>query len=328
MLKTEFDIIIYDNVGMPFIGSTIRHQSLGGSEFELILIAEKLAQFGKKVLIINTFDFPAYEYGVYYYPTYLLKEHEFKCTNFIINRYSKPFNDNIKFENIFIFLQDIYSSEYSSYFEHILNFYPKTKFITVSKWLQSLLPKSYDSTFIHNMIPDWVYNFQTKRIPNKYIYCSASFKGLQETIELWVNLKKNPLLKKAELYVCNPGYDQVDEKLLKTHKINFLGNLPFHNLIEEMASSMGLFYVNKIPETFCIVAALANALKINTHILCLSDFGALTEILPNNPCITQNTEQFVTNFIKFYNKNEICAPLQNYSSEVIFNDWKKLLRYN
>lgn len=328
MFETHFDVVFYDNIGMPFIGSTPRNEALGGSELELVLLAEKLAQYGKKVLIINNFDFPAYEYNVYYYPISLLKEHKIHCKNFIINRYSKPFNDHVIFENLFIYLQDIYVPEHAQWFDYIHQNYPKAIFITVSKWLQTLLPSSFKSVCIYNMIPDWVYNFQTNRIPNKYIYCSAAFKGLNETIELWMQLKKNPLLKKAELYVCNPGYDKVDEKFLKENKINFLGNLPFHLLIQEIASSMGLFYVNRIPETFCIIAALAQALKTNTHILCLNSFGALPEVLFGNPFITNNSEHFVKNFIQNYNKPNQVPSTQIFSTDLIFENWKKLFKYD
>lgn len=327
-LNLIYDIIIYDNIGMPFQGSTPLNGALGGSEFELILLAESLAKIGKKVLVLNNNEFPAFENDVLYYPGYFLKEKEFTCQKLIINRYSKLINDNIKFQNLYVFLQDFYGPEHIAYFEFLQKQYSTTKFITVSDTLKNTLPETLNIQTIHNMLPDWVYDVPLKKNPNKFIYASASFKGLLETVEMWKDFKRHPIFKKAELHVCNPGYDSVDQELLKKNKINFLGNLPFAQVVNEIASSDSLFYVNNIPETFCFVAAIANAVKTKNNILCLRGFGALKEVLPLDKRITDNPQFFVSNIVNRYNILDLKENVCNYKMSYIFNKWKQVFKYD
>lgn len=324
----KFDVIIYDNIGMPFQGTTPVHTSLGGSEFELILLAESLAKINKKVLVLNNNEFPSFENGVMYYPNYFLKEKKFTCKNFLINRYSQLTNNNINFENIFIFLQDFYGPEHINYFKFIKHQYPLVQFIAVSNFLKNTLPQELNIQVIHNMIPDWVYEINIKKNVNKFIYASAAFKGLNETIELWKILKKQYAFKKADLYVCNPGYDQVDQNLLNKNNVHFLGNLSFNKVVEEIASSNSLLYVNKAPETFCIVAAIANAVKTKINVLSLNNLGALPEVLPTNKFLTQDTQVIVSNLLNHYNSLDPQENLYNYKTSFIFNKWKKLFNYD
>ena len=331
MLNDKFDVIIFDNIGMPFTGTTPCFTSLGGSELELILLAESLAKIQKKVLVLCNTQFPAYENGVYYYSVFSIGEKKIKCDNLLINRYSRLNSDNIEFKNLFFFLQDIYNQEHIAYFLYIQSVYKNTIFITVSNWLKKQLPSELNTNTIHNMLPDWLESFKTSSNPYKFIYCSAAFKGLLETIELWKVIKSNSKYKKAELFVCNPGYDQVNIQLLKENKIQFLGNLNFYELTKEIAGSAGLFYANKVPETFCIVAAMAQTLGTRPHILCLNGQGALPEILTNTEMITNDVKQFMQNFDRYYNNtfyDEKKIGNSIYSSRMIFMEWKRLFKYD
>jgi len=326
MLDFVFDVIIFDNIGMPFTGSTPRLQALGGSELGVILVAESLARMNKKVLVLNNCKNPAFEYGVSYYPLSVLNYKKINCINLILNRTSELKNENLIFQNLFVYLQDIYTQEYINYFENIQRTYKDTVFITVSDWLLNNLPNTLNKKYIHNMIPDWVYNVEKKKNYNRYIYCSAAFKGLKETIDFWNIIKKQNKFKKIELVVCNPGYDIVDQILLKNNKINFLGTLKFSDMVYEMANCAGLFYVNTYPETFCNIAAIANALKIHTHILCLNDYGALRETLGKNNLVRKNIDDFLINFYQNL-ETETNIPQINYRQSYVFDKWKEVLKY-
>lgn len=326
MLNEIFDVVFFDNVGTTFTSSTPCFVGVGGSELQIILLAEYFTQKGKKVLVLNNNSFPCKENNVLYYPNEAIKHKKIKCKNLIINRCSKIETNNIDFSSLFFLLQDIYNQEHVAYFQRIQSQYPKVIFVTVSKWLKSILPQNLNIVAIHNSIPDWIYDFKPKyKNNNKFIYCSAAFKGLEETIEVWKKIKQNNQCKKIELVVSNPGYDLVDVSLLEKNKIKFLGNLSLFDLVEEIASSAGLFYINKIPETFCIVAALANALKTRTHILCINNFGALPEILNNNQLITNNYNKFTEDFLKYYISNKYDCLDVFYRSDEICVNWEKIL---
>ncbi len=47
------DIILYDNVGIPYNGNTKDEQGMGGSEFQAILLLEEFSKNNKKVICLN-----------------------------------------------------------------------------------------------------------------------------------------------------------------------------------------------------------------------------------------------------------------------------------
>lgn len=91
-------------------------------------------------------------------------------------------------------------------------------------------------------------------------------------------------------------------------------------MIEEIASSQALFYVNDMPETFCIVAALCEALGTKMHILTLRGDGALKEVL-NTDCVYNDYMEFIKNAKKM---KKLSAP-RDYRISTIFKQWEKLL---
>lgn len=342
----DFDVVIYDSVGVPFIGITPRHHALGGSELQIILVSESLAKLGKKVLVLNKTPHPAYQFGVFYYPIDILRYKKIKCKNLIINRYSVlnysmkenqaslPQNfslgfdfPKISFDNIFFFLQDFYDMNWIKYFEYIQSLHLNAKFITVSNVLNKSLPKTLNKKTIPNMIPDWVYEYKQIKNENKFVYCSAAIKGLTQTIQLWNEIKLNNIFKNVTLQIANPGYDSIDLSIKDNKNIEIIGNLSFENLVDTIAKSAGIFYVNIFPETFCIVAALANALKVKLHILCLNGTGALKETIKNSHFITEDKKIFMHDFTENY-KFSIVDPVQNYKSSYLINEWKELLQYD
>jgi len=314
----DFDVILVDTIGMPFIGSTAIYNGMGGSEFEQILLLEELVKNGKSVMSINNTPVAAFEKGVHYYPKDVLKFQNFKCKTLIVER-TTPVPTNIEFEKLLIWATDMPNDTYSVHGPWFNN--PKATLVSVSDWHGSLFANIQNKKTIYNMIPDSVYDMKVAKNFNKFIYTSAGIKGLNETVEFFKEIKKNYFFKKTELLVLNPGYDKVDVELLKKNKINFGGTLPFGNVLMETANSGVLFYVNKMPETFGISVVLAEILGCAPFVLCLNGFGALKEV-SNSPYITNNVDEFQKNLIEFTKKqNSYKNPAQDFRSSKIIKDW-------
>jgi len=288
-MKNHYNLIIFDNVGQPYTGTTYRHGGLGGSEFETVLLAEGLAGLGYKVAVINGFKFPCTEYGVDYWPADYLNNNKLQCKTLLVMRTSQVPTGRIEFDNLRYWLTDIPNEQQLNQLSNWLAPGRPGKGVCVSAWHRSLFPSNWNFTFIYNMLPDWIYQVEPKiKNSNKYIYSSAALKGLDSTIELWREMKKSYFLKKAELNVCHPGYDKVDEAKLVANKINLLGCLSFPKLVEELQTTQSMFFINGFPETFCITAVLAETLGVLPQILVLQHPGALQETLANGDMVVVN----------------------------------------
>lgn len=324
----KYDLIIFDNVGMPYTGTTYRFGGLGGSEFEIILLAEGLAAKGYKVAVFNGFRYPCTEYGVDYWPTDILNgDQTISCKTLLIMRNSPVPVGKIEFDNIRFWFTDLPNENQITQLSNWLAPGRHGVGICVSSWHKSLFPTTWNTTYIHNMIPDWVYDLAPKtKNPITQIYCSAALKGLDSTIDVWKELKKSYFLKKSELNVCHPGYDSIDVKKLEANKINFLGSLPFDKLVETLRTTQHMFYVNAFPETFCIVGALCEVLGVTPQILVLQHPGALNEVLANNHFVTNDFDKFQ----KFVFENAKTPPVlrkaKDYKVSTILPKWIKELK--
>ena len=323
MAVRDYDIVFYDTVGMAYTGLTPQRQGLGGSEFEAILLAEALAARGARVLVLNNTPAPEHCNGVEY-AHHSESSRVPRCAALILQRYSTlPAIDAAK---ILIAASDIPGSAY----DHLDGLVASARDVTlvaVSEWQKELFPRNWSRTVIPNMLPDFVYEVERSVNPRKFVYASAALKGLKETIEAWKELVGDGNPRQLELHVCTPGYDSYDANALGALGVRFLGSLPFAQVVEEIATSAGLFFVNTHSETFCIVAALAEALRRRTHILCASHPGALPTTL-NSPLLTTEREKFLADF-----NAALAAPgdprwhgaAKDYRSSSIVAQWQALL---
>ncbi len=109
-LPEKFDVIFFDNVGTPYVGSAPRLQGLGGSEFQTILVAEGLAKAGLNVLCFNNTPFAAKENGVWYFPTEALKYTPYKTKALVMLR-------NSQLPSQYIYIYPLYDTSFEYSFE-------------------------------------------------------------------------------------------------------------------------------------------------------------------------------------------------------------------
>lgn len=323
----NYDLVIFDPHGVAYTSTTHRHGGLGGSEFEVVLLAEALAQKGVKIAVLNAFKFPTVEYGVHYWPHDILRLHTVKCKTLLMLRsFDVPYT-RIEYDNVRFWITDIPDQNTVNQMSPWAMPGRPGNVVCVSNWQRSMLPPMWNTTTIHNMIPDWVYDLGPKaKVPGKNIYASAALKGLEPTIEFWKELKKNYFMKKSELFVCHPGYDAIDVEKLKANKINFMGSLSFPQLVEEMRTSEKMFMVSSLPETFGISPVLAEVLGVVPQIMFMQHPGALTEVLANSDRVTGNADLFQKQVFDNAKELPVLKPANDYRVSKILPKWQKELK--
>jgi hypothetical protein len=309
------DIILFDNIGIPYNGDTLNKQGMGGSEFQAILLLEELAKLNKKVICLNNSNKECEIKNVLYLPHNYRYKFNFKCNHLIIHRNSSIPN-NILHKKCYQWITDNNSYLNLEFFDILEN--NKCKLITLSKFSEDQFPNNWNKHIINFMIPDWVYNYEIPENKEHYIYASSLMKGYQSTLNHWAYLKnKTDILNGKNLNVCLPGYDNPSHDISdKTLNVNYLGSLAFEKVVELMAKSEGLFYINTMPETFCITAVLAEILKTTPHIFCLNGYGALQEVL-NTKSVVRNFKDFIINITE----QKKCESPNNYKSKIIIDKW-------
>jgi hypothetical protein len=323
--KPEFDVLLVDTVGRPFNESFLANHGMGGSEFQAVMLLEELAKRGYRCGCINNGPFASVSSnGVKYYPMADLKLGIIRPkTNILIGMRTGNLPDGIEFGTCIFWIHDIPDQRLKTVHEYLVQM-QDARAVCVSKWQQSKCPPGWDtcSEVIPNMIPDWVYEHAgQKRDSNKFVYASAAMKGLDATLEVWSALKKkHRSLKKARLEVLSPGYDSPSDAIKNAKGVTFRGSLPFADVVHEIATSRALFYVNTLPETFCIVGAMCEAVGTPPLILCVNDTGALPNTLSATVCT--DGDRFENRLI---DDEYLSEEPKDYRASTVVPQWIKFL---
>lgn len=317
----DYDVIFYDRVGVACTGATPRERGLGGSEHQILLLAEALARGGKRVLVLNATREPASEAGVEYRNHGMAAASDLECEALVVCRYSPI--PPIRAQKTVVAASDI---PYRAY-DHLAPLFMGARdatLVAVSQWQATHFPRTWRTVVIPNFLPDEIYARPPAppAHPRRFVYASAALKGLNETLEAWRALRPEG----GELLVCSPGYDasSVDARDVAGMGARWLGSLPFHEVVELIADSAGLFYVNVFPETFCIVAALAEALGRRTHILCLEGRAGL-ETTVRSPLVTTERARFEEDFRAALEKGGPVGERHDFSASAVVPLWRELL---
>jgi len=315
----KYDIIFYDDVTTPFTSRTWKKKAVGASILEASLLLTELAK-DKKVLAFSRTDKSKVQDRI------LWKNHNhcynYECNTLIVFRYSSL--PPIKYKRLIVWAHDAPPLAHKHLFEALNK--DNATLVTVSNWQKSLFEK-----YVRNIetiklwLPEWVYNYKIEKDSNKYIYASANVKGLDSTIKLWSELKKDSRLIGATLYVCTPGYDKVDKQKLQEAGIVFLGSLStLEDVVKEIASSIGMFYVNDFPETFGVSPYLAEVLGCRTHILCTKGYGALKEAV-NSDLLTDDKDKFKRDFLEAHQNGGRITKPNILTKKEQYEKWKTVI---
>ena len=272
-------------MGTPFTRTTIKRGGTGGSEVSLDLLAHALAEAGKSVLCLNRIDHRSEDDGVIY-------DHHanvpIATRALVISRYSSI--PKIHAGKVVVSLTDVVYGENAHQYGHDFTF------VGVSNWHVAPLPPSEKRVVIPALLSDTPYTIDSSnKVAGRFIYASAALKGLAQTLQIWSVLRQPGM----ELCVTTPGYDMQNipwDMLKSTPQVKWMGVLSPEEMIQLTATCEGLFYVNVFEETFCAVAAIAEAVGCRTHIFCpTGKMGALPEVVwspPPTPSFDEFSAQF------------------------------------
>lgn len=143
----------------------------------------------------------------------------------------------------------------------------KLHVIGVSKWHKKDIEKYLLTSridYIYNPVPDEIYkpdDVELKYDPNAFIWAASPHKGLGKAIEVFKKLKER--LPHANLLIAHPGYHDLDlTALQQIPGVAVYGPQPAATLWAALQSSLCVFYPVDYNETFCCIAAEANALGV------------------------------------------------------------------
>ena len=196
--RYDFDVVISMMVGIPTTGTLVRSQPTGGSEFQVIVLAEALAATGLKVGIVSGFFAYAYINGVQYIPsgevigrTDSWKTHRPTAqvrTKVVISERFGDLPGGLEFERVVFDLHDLPDGRLGRVVDTMRTI-PESRVVTHSQFANDLLVDFPNKSVIPCMLPDEFYdrNYDEfydvpratpSRTARSYIYGSAALKGL------------------------------------------------------------------------------------------------------------------------------------------------------
>jgi hypothetical protein len=322
--QLEYDVLLVSNTGIGFSPGIEGVGPLGGTELECCLLLEELSKLGLKCGSVNPIGSPVKSKGVECWPLSSMKILDIKA-KILINMRGVPPPTGIAFQRIIHWMTDLIVPS-NQYYQEMLPPELKQTTVAVSDFHLAQMPQKWNPTRIYNMVPQFIYDFPSvKKDPRLFIYPSAAMKGLPETLKLWHEMRNHYVIGKSKLLVLSPGYDHPDmEELKKVKNVEFVGALRLQDVVGALARCTGLFSVNKMPETFGLVYAFAEAVGCAPHVMCLNGPGAIPEVI-NTKTVTFDAKTFSQNIIDYGSgKYQIQKP-KNFSPSEVLSDWVRLL---
>ena len=152
------------------------------------------------------------------------------------------------------------------------------------------------------MVDDVCYDEHAKlpRVNGKFVYASAAMKGLTETLKWWKTFcEEFPNEMKGRVLHVGTNWDDPPVGAFDDiPQVQWVGRLHPAKTEALLSDAEGLFYVNVFPETFCAVAAVAQASGARVHALCIHDLGGLPETTLSEFGVTRDKEAFAFYFLR------------------------------
>ena len=307
-----FDVILYDAVSAPFNPRLAEERGLGGVEWVLMLLAEALANDGLHVLVLNKWSGSWHREGagwLEYGHVSRAFESDLSCSALVVSRWSPV--PPIEARRTVFSMHDI--PERWMYVDQRKWLDDGAPAVCVSSWLASklgeVLAEDYEGNkksrgwrreAIAPMLLDECYERGPKD-QNKMVYASAAIKGATATLDVWENIREHfAETHWGELFMATNGYDDpspADKKRMDEIAVRPLGQLPAKRIISELRGAAGLFFVNTLPETHCLIASTALALGCRCHVLATQDLAALPETLAGAPLLTTDKHGFIEQYV-------------------------------
>jgi SAM-dependent methyltransferase len=317
MTNYDFDVVIWDTIGGAYTSESMNRAS-GASEQEVVQVSEALAKRGFRVLCLNKTDTTRHWGSVHWdNPS---NAYAVRCKTLIIQRYSTiPGSSQVLPDRMVVRAHDIYGP----YHDHL----SALTHLCVTEWsAQKFRAGGFHAKVIHPMLDDDCYDLvSTPKVKGRFIYGSAPMKGLNETRQKWASLKRRfpEEMEHCELHVMTPGYGKLStmeyfESSIE-NSIKLLGDKSPREFAKYMATCEGLFYVNTFPETFCVVAAIANAVGCRVHVLAKNGISGIEEAV--NGFLTEQEDNFDATFLAGLRGFLQIPPPKDYRVSTVMPKW-------
>lgn len=325
----DFDICFLDTTSRRYYDRQVLEKSaLGGTESSLIRVAEGLAGFGLKVVVVQTqvsyFD-PVMGQHCFFMHSDDLKN--MTCKHFIQVRgimNSHLFPKARKY----VWLHDEVDDRLKDWNDTIDKY--KMHVIGVSRWHLKDIQKyvhSFRTSYIYNPVPDEIYASQDQDIKydkNTFIWNFSAHKGLGKGLEVFAKIKQR--MPEANLIVTHPGYHDLDmTRMSMLPGVAVYGPMACKQLWGIVQSCLCVLYPSDYPETFCCNLAEANAL--GTPFLGYSRQVLKEVVSSNNQLVEDGNENALIERAIEWSKNErpkVRGVDQYRISRVVFK-WIQLL---
>jgi hypothetical protein len=321
MTNYDFDVVIWDTIGGAYTSESMNRAS-GGAEKEVVQVSEALAKRGFRVLCLNKTDYEyrdkAYHGSVHW--DNLSNAYAIRCKTLIIQRYSTiPGSSQVLPDRMVVRAVDVYGP----YHDHL----SALTHLCLTEWsAQKFRAAGIPAKVVHSMLDDDYYELSgIEKTKGLFIYASAPMKGLNETRQKWANLKRRfpEDMAHCKLHVTTPGYGKLStmeyfESSIE-NSIRLLGDLAPRELAKYMATCEGLFYINTFPETFCVVAAIANAVGCRVHVLAKNGISGIEEAV--NGFLTEQEDIFDAMFLAGLHGDLPVPPPKDYRVSTVMPKW-------
>jgi FkbM family methyltransferase len=293
----KWDIVFWDDVGGP-ISPSAEKKPMGGSEFGLLTLARGLAASGLSVLVASKIEATEIEQpNLCFAPVDGLgRGYLSECSALVIHRMSSV--PDIRTERCFVLTTDMPDPRY----RHLAPLFERgAALICLSDWQAKLYGVPRTEVLPLACVPDALYERPlSPKNPRKFVYMSALMKGWEATIDTWTHIRTlHWKCADAELHVSSGWGDTIGDRYAHRGVVSH-GLLNPAQQVEMLEDAVGLFYVNTFPETFCGVAAIAEARGLRMHVLAQNDPGALPTTMAQS--LAKDLNALVMGFVHAYKR--------------------------
>ena len=166
-----------------------------------------------------------------------------------------------------------------------------SEFVCVSQWQADRFPRGWKTRVIPPIVDDAVYSLPAvEKAPGKFVCVSAWWKGTQQTLEAWSQIRPPG----AELHIGSPYSHPPNARSIveRVPGCVWVELASPRAVVEAMRDAAGVFRVCMQPETFGVTDVIAQILGCRVHILAPNGLGGAAEALCAPHCATENVEQF------------------------------------
>lgn len=329
-MRYDADVVIINSLGPAFTEQTIKEEGIGGSELEVIQLAQALTNSSYSGLDVVVANRPPLSDvirggGLKYVPTIWPSGKRVRAA---VAWRATAFPPQVFADVMAVRPTDVSSPYYDVHLQKTVS--GEAGLVCVSEWQAKGFPFARRKAVIPPMLdPTPVTDF----VPNRFVYASAISKGLPDTVEFWKHLKRKHVdFAPAELLIALPGKSggsyELSEEDAEVFNISFAGATTVAEHRAAIASGH-LFYVDTFQETFGCVAALAERSGRRAHVFAFHGRCGFAESVVDQRTVVTSPEEFERTVMEAWRGPSkypsVADKVMDRSPEALVADWIEVL---